>query len=762
MSAASDIIARMKEEKKSKAAMLIDQLKAQKQPQESTEEIFAQNMANANKPEEPEYAGWNSPEDIKGGGREFFGGLTWGAGDEIEAMARSAFSDKSYKDTLSEIQGEMEQYAKEKPKDALMSSLGGGFMAYSPAKMLKTAGTALKVGKYAPRVAKIISNPTVNNLADNAIVSGISGALTANDDRLAGAGSGAEIGTAIAAGAGAGGKLLNAVTKSRLAQQLTTKVKDEFGNIVEKFTPFGMAAGKKEAPLLSAWYNYIVSNVDPRYRMQVADALEDVGQDLESKTNVFKVGERKRNAQTQRLRRAVARRAGRKKDVIENDIQQQLDEENKRVALRKARRQKVADRMAERAKTESQQTAEDLDRATRRQAIARSFPEGTPKAVIDEALDADSRTAMRTLDDVWSEQGYQMIKDVPDGYKVNQPDLMGNIEGKLTGFKEDYLPEVEALLEDKVFSRINAQGRVSADDLVEARNALATARGNISKLDPSAAGKREALREAQSEIDDLIEDQLSGDAKDAFIRERSKYKNRLDTEEAAMQAQAKGGEFTSEDMLAGYGKRDKKSTMRGQMEDQATIEERIAAKPRLKEEAAQTEQQLKERVSALEEKDKSRLTKAKEKLNAEKKARLAEVDQQAEKYQQRFDELLNYKDTPKGTQQAKDIEKVNDFINKFKGQGDAPISKSLLKYLLALGAATGSSYFIQSDVPRDLAIGAGALSLATGGRRGQRFLAGQTKWQQNVQRMLQKDPATRQALTRMVSRITAQQKAKGE
>ena len=78
-------------------------------------------------------------------------GLTLGFADEIEAGARSLFSDRSYKEIRDEIRQDTNDFRKDNPKQALALELAGGVVI--PGGVLRTGGK-LAVGKVANQLKK--------------------------------------------------------------------------------------------------------------------------------------------------------------------------------------------------------------------------------------------------------------------------------------------------------------------------------------------------------------------------------------------------------------------------------------------------------------------------------------------------------------------------------------------------------------------------------------------------------------------------------
>lgn len=129
-------------------------------------------------------------------------GLAFGAGDEIEAAARSAFGGRSYDEELADVRGMLERFRKEEPILATGSEIAGGFafpvggLAGGGAKVAGLLAKGGMAGRAAARPVQALSNAMTLGKGDTIAQTAGKGAVT-----------GGTFGAAAGFGGGEGGAL---------------------------------------------------------------------------------------------------------------------------------------------------------------------------------------------------------------------------------------------------------------------------------------------------------------------------------------------------------------------------------------------------------------------------------------------------------------------------------------------------------------------------------------------------------------------------
>jgi hypothetical protein len=146
-------------------------------------------------------------ESARGYTRAAAQGLTFGFGDEAEALARSLVGPESYGQEVGKIRGQMREFREARPASALTAEIAGG--AVTGVGGLARAGTRLAGRAMVPQIAR--------GAAGQGALSGAGAAEGDIGNRLAGAATGAAVGgtvgSAIGKAAGAAGRIASRVSQ---------------------------------------------------------------------------------------------------------------------------------------------------------------------------------------------------------------------------------------------------------------------------------------------------------------------------------------------------------------------------------------------------------------------------------------------------------------------------------------------------------------------------------------------------------------------
>lgn len=129
-------------------------------------------------------------------------GLTFGFGDELEAAVRSLSGPESYEEELEDVRGKIKRFREEAPLASFAAEVAGSL----PTALLGGAGIARAAGGLAtraPAVARALQTPVGAAAAEGVLGGAIYGAGAAEEDRLAGAQTGAALGGLLGGGAAA-------------------------------------------------------------------------------------------------------------------------------------------------------------------------------------------------------------------------------------------------------------------------------------------------------------------------------------------------------------------------------------------------------------------------------------------------------------------------------------------------------------------------------------------------------------------------------
>lgn len=93
--------------------------------------------------------------------------MTFGFGDEMEAYFRSEYNGTNYKDELTKVRSEIEEFRKAHPGKALTAEIAGSFLI--PGWYLT------KLAKYLPSVGKIKEGSKIKNTMKRMVIGGATG-----------------------------------------------------------------------------------------------------------------------------------------------------------------------------------------------------------------------------------------------------------------------------------------------------------------------------------------------------------------------------------------------------------------------------------------------------------------------------------------------------------------------------------------------------------------------------------------------------------
>lgn len=459
-------------------------------------------------------------------------GLTLNLSDEVGAGIAGGItaltSDESWGDAYKRIHRdigkERKQFEKARPKTAMATEIGAGLLG---------GGLITKAGKKA--TAKLAAKAPKLAGATRILGEGaVAGAASAEEgNRLAGAGTGAAISGVL----GGATKLVGAT--GRTAKQLVR--------------------GQNEGA---------VKRLDSTISKKRA-ALADVT-----------------SAQKKDVRQLKKLRA----DAVETGKRQVSAD----VATAKIAKKQAAD-LATRQKDAAVKATEERLRKT---VGAASPPSAMSPLKADRINRLPTQRGNKLLKKAWTKQGFDMVKK--RDFRLDEDVLTDRIKAQADDpAMEDFIPDIMRTIKSKVGDKLRRDpaidvpvypggptikkpaptGTMDGGSLMEARNSL------LDSVHPGAVSREDQLRNgavknAAKRIDEMIEEQLDGDALNAFKQDKSRYAVWKTREAATQKARQVEGEYRPKDIInAGGTGYQKQFSSRGEaaMQQEAYAANRAAA-----------------------------------------------------------------------------------------------------------------------------------------------------------------------------------------
>lgn len=558
-------------------------------------------------------------------------------------------------------------------------------------------------------------------VAEGTAIGAVAGAgATDEGDRLEGAASGAMFGGAASGVLGALGKGINVATRRRIEKDLD--VKDE------PFTPITLA---ENAPAgLKATYRDVIGSAfwgQSTLLAQQSAKIEPLIQRLakvekELDINLKKAG-KGREAGDMNVENAQNRLKSNKLKIAQS-VEDALSKESSAISVL-ANKQQDASEFALRSNIFKAAIPEGTPIAVR-ESIGKQLTSGKPEAYLE---------ATRELQSAWSNHGYQMLKQLPNGkprvFRLSIKKLREDTERAINadptysatiGKQAEINPNLEVMLQ-KLKALTTKQGRISGEDLAGIR---ATARQSInsSSNNPNVEMSNIVFAKLEQNLTKKIKEQLDAPSLAAFNQTQKQYSTKQLLESVSKKAVASqnGGAFTAKEWISTLSgdkfTKGKVSTGRAPFIKEAQQVNRMSQKI-----ANNTKQEL-------------------ESLNATKKSRTESATKTTRKNAQK--EIARLKQEGKGLDspailaQKETVDKATAQIKQLESEGAKSSS------IFASLAGTGFLGYVAGDAVGTLVdFSTGGLAGTLGGmvlakglasKSGQQIVSGQTASQASLRR----------------------------
>lgn len=497
----------------------------------------------------------------------FLDGVLLGFTDEIaetvpaymESLETGRDFSEIYSERLTLADAENQQFYEDFPEATAGLSIGGALL--SPATYLGGAGVqAARGALLAGRLAN------AGRGAQIATTAGLASGAGALEGALAGAGTsvqgqrgeGALEGAAIGAAAGLAGEAIvsgvKRIAKRRVAQGLGTG--EDFVPLV--FTESGAAGfyrdivsksfGGKGAVVQQA--QRIVNKVDAA-KVNIDDALA---------TNVQEA--KRRGA----MAISVATKKVKEAEVTKKDLETIASMDDR--AAEVVAKNDVAAAEAE-VIHNYDATVNAAESLFRQKAVASSAPALATKEQIAELQNEGIRLANRDLDDLWSTLGFKSAKNKTD-FTLSIDATKAKLKSLIQGDTEAsvYLATKPNGLSKWIETYLDStveNSTISGASLVNLRSEI----GKVINAMPDGGNRslKKVVNGMQDYFDDIIEQQLEGNALQSFVQDRSRWAHRATLDSAIAKASVtsgRKGEFNPEEWLQSVRQFGKKSVARGQ------------------------------------------------------------------------------------------------------------------------------------------------------------------------------------------------------
>lgn len=670
----------------------------------------------------------------------FMQGVSLGWYDEyrvgITALAESAFGDETYQQAYGRNRAEYDtlskSFEKRQPVAAIGAEIAGSVV--SPISKLKTAST---IGSLVARGA-----------AEGAVYG--AGKAEGIKEIPKKATEGAAFGAVGSGIIGAGGWLL----KRKVAAPLETD---------GVFTPITLAAQKDNPSeaLLQSFYRDVVGPsfggkgiIRGQEEVIVAPLVLKQAQRKKKLKNFIRASKAEAAEASAQLKRAVA-------DIKETskikaaDVKAQ-EEISKEVIGGKYDKFLGRDGDIISRKTEQlKRNVENNNDMLRLAAFENSLPTGAKKLDVANVLDSSTpNVAMHRLEKLWQKEGFRSIKDI--SFRMKPQELLTQIEKRVSEDTTLSLlagrSSVRSLIEDGL-STLNAKrnpktGRVKGEDLSAIRNSFGMAASKMSDEGGQAALMQGLYREIQSVLDENMKKQLSGKRLSSFEADLTGWASQSVLRDAVTKASTKAGRqgrFTPDEWITAIKANSPRQARRGEgpLREEA---EQIAALTAKQEEAViTTANTLAKKLSSRRENE---IKRVRNKAIAEKTAITKETANLERNLRNNPESAERIAANMKRQDELKDAVEVSEQELAAIAETRTSKTPSWFQQMAAsgiIGALTGVSGFTTGGGLTAAGAGLTGIAGTVGTARGlstpsvQKFLAGQTGFQQATQRGLQKE-----------------------
>ena len=723
---------------------------------------------------EVEENAWES-EDSLAAAQRFFSSMALGWGDEMGLWTAAAVASATTGNPIKEVYADMRKdydakqanFAEDHAGAAMAADIAGSIA--SPANLLGAGAVGAKVVGSMPSVASGLAAKVpglsaarggLNTAAQAKVVgapallgrAGAEGAIygageAKEGERLRGLGEGALYGAGGYAALRTVGKVVSTPVDFLTRRRVEGDMVDAAGN----FIPITLAAQspKGSEGFLHNLYRDVIgpafgakgvlreqedvvikpiSNVVEEHKTFTKNLEDAADRQLSTIKTTFIQNIKDQNKITEELKKLAAKEKGKDIQPLESKIK--LLKEGK------------DEQLAAQALTDftTLTNARRLD--FREKAFTHAMPDGATTA--DRARIAAMSSMsdrMRAVDQLWKVKGYKMLTDRTYRFKA------GEVDAKLkkTILSDDYFKvnnvdskpfmDMVTKIQDDIGFFKDKNGRITGKTLGALRSKLGSVANKAT--DPQI---RRGYYAIQSSIDDMIMAQMPKAAKEAFKRESQKWKSNVilrETVEAANNDTKARGAFTESDWVKEAfknSKYDKRYATGPLVKDALALESNLKSSEKsISKMASRAAKKKAFMVEGVLKQHKQALAKKLQALEAEKQAAIRKMGQD------RFaaEEVgANTLEINKAQKELRELTEQLNTLQKLRTPENPSWFHSLAAHsILATGGFLAGGPVGALASP---AIGVGASKLlATQGA--QKALAGQTRVQQNIQRMLQSD-----------------------
>jgi len=497
---------------------------------------------------------WTSKDSLMGASL-FIEGMTLGWSDEmligVASAAQSFASEEDYaalyKKNKAAYEQETAAFKQRKPNAALAAELAGSVV--SPLAKIKTAST--------------LTGLALRGAAEGGIYAvGSSGQDRTPSELLTQAATGASIGGAAGGVIGAGGWLFK--------RKVAGDVLDSAGN----FTPLTLVTADKTTPSEAFVQSLYRDIVGPSYggkgiiRKQeeaskkvitLKNVIDKSKEDVAEAGRALSAAEVSLASQKTFSKRKIEDALVIEESVINGDYRPLLG--NNGLIINKAT-----------AKIKN--SIDNNNDSFRIQAFNDSLPVNISKEKIQEILEAPNpNAAMGRLEEAWSKVGFQSTKN--RSYKLKVNDLVTSINKEIAGDTRLQLlaqnkSEISRVINNSLeilSTKLNPKtGVIQGGDFTDIRSSLGSAAASAPE---TSEGILQSMlyKKVQKVLDDKMEAQLSGTAKEAFKRDRAAWRTHVVLKDAVQGASGKAGingRFTPDDWVASIKRNSKINARQGE------------------------------------------------------------------------------------------------------------------------------------------------------------------------------------------------------
>ena len=526
---------------------------------------------------------WTRPQDSV---RAVLDGLTFGAADELGAGIAASFAVMldgadymdTYNDMMGVLQDERADYAQDHPVANIGLNIVGGIL--SPANVLGAAAITGKAASTAGGIAKPLTSAAQKIAAKTgttagqgklatagraAVVAGgegaVAGALSSEQgNRTRGAAEGVLFGVGTSGAISTVGQAIR-IPFSRKVDAPLKVVNPATGKL--EHVPMNLAAKAGDSTfenVLQLFYQRAVGGAwvsSGMIRKQSQPWLDNAVLAADKVADKLKQAQARTNVAIQRLKRikqenvdaSIATNkevsAGRMSRLEEDVLAREAND-----AAQKAQHDAQLGR-------EAQDILADAQQGFRQQISQDALPSGSKKKIRDKVANLMSRDALEIIRREFLENGFKMVKRrkfrVPKSFGnrvkadvLEDTVLIGDDKLELTNFIDSIDAELNNIREAGDLGSKSIKGT----DLLNLRTKAADAASSIGNDATGVdAMKQKAYRAVVKQIDNMFETQLTGKAKEDFIKDKTAWANKTAMENAIARANKDKGQFTTDQWL---------------------------------------------------------------------------------------------------------------------------------------------------------------------------------------------------------------------